>query len=239
MSASSHLRHFVSALVLATVVAGCGIRVDDQVNLLSQDDHTELLIGTTSTTAPVADPADPGTTSVALFFIGGPDDKLERVERDFASPTTPNDVLAALELGPEQDEIDQFEEIGLLRTFIPAGLSATLGSKNEDFGVQQILVQPEGNLRLILEDQPPPGRLIVKQIVCTVLNLNLDNVSGVEIFDEGEEAIPLTDNDSEPIIGAATTNDFDNCITGTEERQALLEEETNSSSTTTATTTGG
>ncbi len=220
MSSSTGRRFVVVVLVLAGLASACGIPVSGEVQYLAQDDRQELLQGTTSTTLP---PATGGSTTIdiGLFFIG-PDDKLERVIRQYPEAPKVNEVLADLEAGPLPAEIDQFEDLGTLQSLLPAGLSPVLGSRDEERGVQQVIVNPEAELRERLEEDLVTGRLIVSQIVCTILEVGLTNVTGVEIYD-GEEAIPLSDNAAQPIIGPAMLEDFDNCTTGTQERQ-LLEE---------------
>ncbi len=226
-----------ATMVLVVLAASCGLPVSDEVDFLAQDEHLELLDGTTSTTAPVAEPGEPGSISVELFFVG--QDKLESVVRDLPDEAQRNDVLRALENGPTQDEIAQFEGPDPLQSFVPAGLSAQFGTLDEDRGAQRIIVDPVAELRQRLEENPDDNRLIVSQIVCTVLNLNLPGVSGVEIYD-GEEPIALSNNAAQLIIGPAQLEDFDNCITGTQELEQLAEAEAESeaeeSSTTTATT---
>lgn len=213
---------------LAAVAGGCGLPESDQVEVLAQDDHRELLEGTTSTEVPVADPEDEEAPRVRLFFIGE-DNKLESVIRSFREGSNKNDVLKALEAPPTAEEIAAYE--GILQTFLLDGLAPRFGEPNRETGSQPILVEDVG-LRQRVEDQTDTGRLIVRQIVCTVLSLNLDDVVGVEIYD-GEEPIPLTDNAAQPIIGPAELEDFDNCTTGTEEREAQLEAETEEDGTTT------
>lgn len=218
---------------LVMIAAACGFPVSDQVEYLAQDDYRELLDGTTSTIAPVAEPGESGSTPVSLYFVG-PNNKLESVIRDFPVESTRNDVLSALEGGPLPSEIEQFEGPGILQTFVPGGLSAQFGALDDEFGAQRIIVDPAGELRQRVEEQVGDGRLIVSQIVCTVLRLNLAGVTGVEIYD-GEEAIPLSDNAAQPIIGPAQLEDFDDCVTGTQELQNQLETEGEGGSSTTTT----
>ncbi|MGH1488244.1 MAG: hypothetical protein ACRBK7_02430 [Acidimicrobiales bacterium] len=223
-------RSVLPLLVAATIVAGCSLPVSDQVETLPASEHRELLDGTTSTTVLVAEPGESSSPPVKLFFIG-PDDKLEAVVRPLPEDSVNNDVLRALEQGPIETEIAQFET---LQTFVPDGLAAQFGTVDKDRGSMPLIVDPGVELRRRVEEEPDQGRLIISQLVCTVLSLNLNDVLGVEIFDGGEEAIPLSDNAAQPIIGPAQAEDFDSCITGTEERQEQLEEQAeNQASTTT------
>ncbi|MGI9596636.1 MAG: hypothetical protein ACR2QK_10775 [Acidimicrobiales bacterium] len=228
---------FVATVIAATlsiVAAACGLPVNDEVDILAQDDHLELLQGTTSTTAPVAEPGEPGSVAVQLFFVGQ-DNKLESVIRELPDDAQRNDVLRALENGPTQDEIDLYEGPDPLQTFVPAGLSAQFGNLDEDRGAQRIIVDPAAELRQRLDESPDPNRLIVSQIVCTVLKLGLAGVSGVEIYD-GDEPIDLSNNAAQLIIGPAQLEDFDNCMTGAEERDKLAEAEAEAEGSTTTTT---
>lgn len=221
---------FTLVVGVSMIVSACGIPVNDEVEFLAQDDHLELLNGTTSTTAAVAEPDDPESFPTELFFVQ--DNKLEKVTRAFLTAPTGNDLLVALEAGPNQDEIDAFAEgPDDLQTLLPAGLGATFGELDRETGAQQILVNPEALLRQLVEEQPEGARLIVSQIVCTVLTLGFDSVAGVEIFD-GDERIPLSDNAAELIDGPAQIENFDNCITGTELRQEQLDAENQNSTTT-------
>lgn len=234
------VRLSVAAAVAAALMllgAGCGLPVSGEVEVLAADEHRELLDGTTSTTLLVAEPGESNSKRVKLFFIG-PDDKLESVIRPFPEDAVNNNVLEALEDGPSEDELAGFET---LQTFIPLGLAAQFDTVDEERGSMPIIVDPIGELRRRVEEEPDQGTLIVSQLVCTVLNLNLEGVRGVEIYDGGEDPIPLSDNAAERIIGPAQIDDFDDCITGTEEREQLTDEAQNESETsdTTDTTTAG
>lgn len=212
----------VAVAGLLATGAACGVPIDEEARVLDHEGHEEVLAGastTTSTTVPEDDPF-----VVTLYFVGQ-DDKLEVVERPYSEPPLINDVLANLEEGPTPDELDLFQEtVGNLKTLIPPGLSAELNGRDEDRGVQFILVDPEAMLRQLLDDEPPIARVAVKQIVCTVLQLpTLEDlgIDGVEIYD-GEELLPLTDDAAQPLAGPATLGAFSNCVTGTEEREAAL-----------------
>lgn len=213
------------AMLFGIVGTGCGLPVSGEVEYLENDEHLELLNGTTSTTVLVAEPGEEDSTPVRLFFIG-PDGKLEFVVRPLPAESVNNDVLTALESGPIEAEIAEFET---LQTFIPAGLAAQFGTIDLERGSMPIIVDPEGGLRERLEGEPDEARLIISQLVCTVLSLNLGGVQGVEIYDGGEDALPLSDNAAQPIIGPAKREDFGNCVTGTDEREQQREEAENES----------
>jgi hypothetical protein len=224
-------------LGLAAIAGACGIPVNDEVEVLAQGEHFELLNGTTSTTAlEVAEPDDPESFPVDLYFVL--DNRLEVVSRPFLTAPSGNELLAALESGPVQGEIDLFEGSEELQSLLPAGLTASFGPF--EGASQQIMVNPEAELRQRVEEQPEVARLIVSQIVCTVVSFLTDvEVSepeateiGVELFD-GEERIPLSDSASQPIGGPANVGNFDACITGTALRQEQVEAEAENQSTST------
>ena len=227
MSAEQRRSRWTTSAAVTTVVIGllasaCGIPVSGQVETIAPEGHEELLDGTTSTTEPVPEPEDTDVIGLQLYFIG-PDDLLERVERPFAEPAIIDDLLVALEQGPTTEEAALFDELGILESRIPDGLAASSGPKDDDLQIQQINVDPAGELRVRLQDDPAAARLIVSQLVCTVLGLPLE-ISGVQIFDGGEGPLQLSDNDAEPITGPATLDDFDGCRTGEDVRLELLEE---------------
>ena len=222
MTISTTSRALIACLCVALLAVACGVPVSDQVELISAEGHEELLNGTTTTTEPIPEAADPETTPLDLFFIGA-DNKLERVTRPFTSPKIV-DVLAALENPPLPSELELFEDIGVLESRVPEGLSAIGGGKDIERGIQRIDVNPEVGLRVQLQEEPASARLPIAQLVCTILNLPLPDISGVEIFDGEEEPLQLSDTDAEPITGPATLEDFDGCKTGAEERLDLLEE---------------
>lgn len=209
-------------LAACLVAVGCGLPANDQVEAISVEGHEELLNGTTTTTEPEPEPEDPETATLTLFFIG-PDSKLERVQRPFSAPVI-DDVLAALEAGPIAEELVPFEERGILESRVPEGLSAKAGGRNPELGIQRIDVDPEAGFRVRLQDEPALSRLPVSQIVCTILNLPIEEVTGVAIYDGEEEPLQLSDNDAEPIIGPAKLEDFDGCKTGTDELLELEEQ---------------
>lgn len=221
------MRFLAAAAAFALAATACGLPVNDEVEVLARDGHEELLDGTTTTIE--APPASEGAQMkiVMLYFIGA-DNKLEVVERAFTLPLTGPDVMTALAEGPTPLEAEPFAELGIVQTLIPEGLNADLGDRNEETGVQRVDVDPIAELRLQDDDN---RRLVVSQIVCTVLSLNQPDIFGVEIYD-GEEAIPLTDNDAQPIQGPAGIDDFDDCRTGADDRAELA-------TTTTTTTTDG
>lgn len=218
----SIVRPLAVMLAALALAAGCGVPTDDGVQVLAKEDHTELLEGTTSTTtAPVPSDDDENVLRVGLYFTG-PDDKLERIIRPFPEGTTRDQVLEALEEGPFAEEIEAagFET---LQTQLPAGLSASFGVQEGES--QTVKVDPEAQLRSILQEQPDRGRLIVTQIVCTALGLDLGEATGIEISDGGEDPIALTDINSVPLQRPANRADFNDCQTGEQERLEAEEAE--------------
>lgn len=226
------VRRLLGALVtLVLAVTACGIPVDEPPQALPTEDHQDLLEGTTTTTTSTV--VDSEMVTVRLYFVSQ-DDKLEWVERPYAGPPEINTVLADLEQPPLEEDQAPFEELGFLLTLVPVGLDATLleqTPEDENRGVRIIQVNPIGELRPRLEGEPVQGRLIVKQLVCTFLNLGgLDDVVGVELHDD-QGQIPLFDDASQPIEGAAGQSDFGDCKTGTDELNELIESETGSTTT--------
>lgn len=214
----AHRRALVAvvATVLSLLAAACGIPTEETVEALPQTGHEELLDGTTSTTEEPPELVNEDVKIVSLYFIGI-DSKLEVVERPLARPVTGSALLGVLEAGPTTEERNAFAEVGILTTLLPSGLNGQFTESNPETGVQPVLVDPAAELRLLDDDT---RRIIVSQIVCTVLLLRQPGIFGVEIFD-GEEPIPLTDNNAEPIEGPAELEDFNGCQTGTEERAEL------------------
>lgn len=203
-------------IALALLAAACGIPTEETVEVLPQTGHEELLQGTTSTTEPPPELLDAQFRIVSLYYIGI-DSKLEVVERPMARPITGSELLGALETGPAPDEMVAYEELGILTTLLPTGLNGQFTERNEETGVQPVVVDSAAELRLLDDEN---RRIIVSQIVCTVLALNQPDIFGVEISD-GEGPIPLTDNNAEPIQGPAELEDFNECRTGTDERAEL------------------
>lgn len=230
------VRALAITLAMGLGIAGCGIPVSDGVEVIPPDDHLALLEGTTTTTIPEPDPTDDDVPLVGLYFIG-PDDTLERVTRAFPIGTTRDQVLEALSDGPTADEI---QESGLetLQTQIPVGLNPRFGVQDEDRQSQTVVVDPEGQLRNIVTEQPVLGRLIVTQIVCTALALDLGDITGVVITDGAEEEIVLSDINAEPLLRPATRADFDDCKTGAQERAEAEDAEAESDASTTTTAAG-
>ena len=209
-------------LAVAVLIGGCSIQVDEGAQALSDEGHEEVLYGTSTSTSTTV-PDESQAFLADLYFVGGPDNKVEMIQRPYPADTIINDILADLERGPNADELDAFSEIGNLSTFLPAGLSPKLGGRDEERGVQLVLVDPVADLRQQLVEDPPSARLAVKQIVCTLLHLpSIEKLglTGVEITDG--EPIELTDDAAQPIVGPATLEDFGNCVTGSEERMAAL-----------------
>ena len=126
-------------------------------------------------------------------------------------------MLEALETGPTTGEI---EESGLetLQTQLPVGLNARFGVQDLARESQIVEVDPEGQLRNIVEEQPVLGRLIVTQIVCTALGMNLGEITGIDITDGGEDPIAVSDINAVPLQRPANRSDFDDCRTGEQER---------------------
>ncbi len=201
-----------SALLAFTIGLGaCGIQTDAPPEALDTTDHQELLNGTTSTTQP---PIEEDTSIRNLYFVNG-NLELEAVQRPYPRGTPIDDILLDLEAGPTEEEKQGFES-GLQSLL--AGHAPNLQDETDadaEGQVRRVLVDPEAGLRELIVDEPPTGRLIVKQIICTLTELLDDEVLGVWIIDGGSEPVELTDDAGEIINRAARPEDFSNCITGT------------------------
>lgn len=211
------------SIASAVVLAGCGIAVGEP-EALNPDNRDDLLLGTTTSTTMVEDASE--SVTHLLYFVG-PDDKLETVERPYPDSPQITDVLRELEQGPRAEEQESFEEVGLLRSVVPVGLNTTLLAEtpaDEAREVRVLRVQPEGELRQLLEAEPLQARLAVSQLICTFYSLTSDDEIGVEIHDE-EGPMELTDASSQPIAGPAVKADFGECRTGTQELEERVEEE--------------
>ncbi len=210
----------------AFLVAACGIPVGEP-EALSTEGREDLLFGTstTTTTSPV-DEVDGDLVTQSLYFISS-DDKLEVVERAYLENPEINDVLQELEEAPRPEDQEAFAEFDLtLRSVVPVGLDATLlelTEEDEARGVRVLRVSPEGELREELLANPPRARLIVSQLVCTFFGLVSVDTIGVVIEDDTGRLQP-TDLDSQPIEGPVVREDFGDCRTGTDERDAIVEE---------------
>ena len=231
----------VAALAaLGLVAAGCGIPADGEVEAVLGD-NGELVDGTTTTSTPTTIAEDGDIVPVALYFVG-PDNALELVIREFPDGTSRDDVLAALEAGPLPEEAELLA-VDPLQTELPAGLEARFGSLDTERASQVVNINPEAGLRLIVDEQPVRGRVIITQIVCTALSLDLDGATGIEIDDGAEEGpIPLSDINAEPLQRPANREDFNDCRTGGDEREEIeaeaeaeAEAEVQATSTTTTT----
>lgn len=215
----------VAASVLAVGLAatGCAISVDERPQALEQDGWEEVLAGTspTGSTLPADAPEDE-TVTIRLFFIGL-DNKPESVSRAFPPDPGVNDILAGLADGPTDEEQAAFAD--QLQTRIPTPLNPRFGERDADGETVSIVVDPEADFRNLVEQEPEQARLVATQIVCTVLNLNLEeDVSGL-IIEDDQGPIPVLDANGTRLDGAARLDDYNGCITGAEERLAEAEAE--------------
>ncbi|MEM9561433.1 MAG: hypothetical protein AAGA93_02380 [Actinomycetota bacterium] len=212
--------------VSALLASACGIPVGEP-EALSTEGREDLLLGTstTTTTSPV-DEVDGDLVTQSLFFISS-DDKLEVVERTYIENPEINDVLEELEEAPRPEDQEAFADLDLtLRSVVPVGLDATLlelTPENEERGVRVLRVSPEGELREELLANPPLARLIVSQLVCTFFGLVSDETIGVIIEDDQGRLQP-TDLDSQTIEAPILPENFGDCRTGSDERDAIVEE---------------
>lgn len=215
---AQHRRRAGSLLVAAAAaLAACGIPPTDDVEILDASEYQDLLEGTTSTVQVVADPEEEDPFGVRLFWIG-PDNRLESVVRDLPQdPPLINEVLAVLELGPQPVDQEAFGDLGPLQTLLPPDLMPRVISQ-PDATKHVIQVNPEAELRSLSANDPERFRLIVTQIVCTVMPISKDPITGIEFVDAEPEPISLTDFAGQTITGPANEGDFDDCRTGADER---------------------
>ena len=203
------------AMAVAVLGAACGIPTDDEPEVIAAAGHEDLLFGTTTTSTPSP---DDDIVNISLFFIGA-NGELESVSRPYEANPQVRTILVDLESAPREVEQEPFVDIGLLETAVPPGLQATLLAEPQG-SVRVLQVGSEVDFRQFLEAEPPRARLAVSQLVCTFLNLGgFDEVDGVEIHDQGG-MLDLTDSEGQVITGPATEADFNDCRTGTEEREA-------------------
>lgn len=225
----SHRRSGLTLILTLGLVAGACAIPAGEPQALPHDEHEDLLVGTSTTTAPPANEE----VDIMLYFISSDGDKLESVIRPYEANPKVNRVLKDLESPPRDEEQDQFQDRGLvLRTEVYVDLNATLQTSADEDGqsYRTIRVDAEAGLREQLRDEPAQARLAVSQLVCTVLPLLDEDVSGVQLIDDQGE-IKLTDAATQPIDGPATIEHFGDCKTGTEQLSEQLETETSEEST--------
>jgi spore germination protein GerM len=178
----SHVRWLVAALVIAPVAA-CGIPTEDEPQVLGTDNIPPGLLepeGTTTT----SEPPTGSTTTVTIVFTQEQRGQtvLEEVEREVATPITPEVVIEALFTStPDDAELEdgyrnQLAEIAQVRSV------AELGD-----GLIEVDVS-EG----LLDVTARGLQLAFGQIVCTAVDV--PGVDEVVFAIEGERQSAITDD---------------------------------------------
>lgn len=222
-----------SRLVLAlsvcftVLLSSCAVSTNEGVQALPTENREDLINGTTRTTTVPEPEEDETPVPVDLYFVSN--EQLERVTRDFAPGSRVGNVLDALVQGPLPEEV---ADIPTLNTRITEALGPSADGKADETGTQTIIVRSEADLRSTIEQEAGNARLIVSQIVCTVVN-EIDRISGVRIVDETGEAIEVSSESGELISGPARASHFNDCKTGRDILDEQIEEQTESSTTTT------
>jgi hypothetical protein len=106
------MRRSLLLLLLALLVAACGLPTDDEPDTLAIPE--ELASGATTTSASTTLPPEAETDTHTIFFVKG--DRLESVSRTVASGESPLDVMELLVAGPTEEE-----QAAGLSTAIPVG----------------------------------------------------------------------------------------------------------------------
>ncbi|MCY4069016.1 MAG: ATP-binding protein [Acidimicrobiaceae bacterium] len=182
------------AVLLAVVVSGCGIPIDENAQVIDSEELPESLRPgfTASTTTTVA--AAPQTETRSVFLLTNPQD-IERtvvveVQRQVERGAPLADLLATLFGEPasaEESDAGYFNTLELFEI-----LSATVS--NGIATVDMVLLSPEG------EQQPPSTdelRFAAAQLVFTASEVVY--IDGVRILLDGAEvSVPTSDADAEP-----------------------------------------
>ena len=197
----------IISICMLLLLASCSIPTNDTVEALPVEGQTDLVFGTT-TSSTVPDVVEEGDPRVALYFVGA-NEQLERVTRIFPPGTKVSEALAAL-VQPLPEEVAQFDE---LTSRITEDMALVTASKDDVTGTQTIRVQSVADLRTTVETEPARARLIVSQIVCTVVGARED-ITGVRLVDETDAPIEVNDDDGSLITGPARPSNFNDCQTG-------------------------
>ena len=203
---------FGAALVVAALVAGCGLPQSSEFEEVSGDDIQFELDETTTTSTSTIPPTtiDATTTTLAettttailteqvqLYFVAG--SRLNQVSVPLTSPVSPEQVLAALVEGPPS-------EIGTgLRTTIPerAGQDITVSKER---GTATIDLPPNIFDTITARDQ----QLFFAQLVLTIGRLG--GIGPVTFTMAGEPITVLSGDGSQ--VDTVTFDDYQNLLVG-------------------------
>ncbi|MGH8998279.1 MAG: GerMN domain-containing protein [Acidimicrobiia bacterium] len=176
-------RLLTATIVLALATAaggGCGVPTDETARDLPAGEVPADLAAAepavTTTTAPPSRPVD-----VTVYMMGT--DRLVAVNRQVGSPATPEKVVAALQRGPNEEEVRRGLRTAMIRATVIRDVSTD--------GTSRIAqVDFEGFL-------PPAGPEQVSALAQIVYTLTeLDNVTGVNFTHQGRKTNVLTQNGS-------------------------------------------
>jgi spore germination protein GerM len=179
-------RWLLAGLVAAaSLLAACGIPEDSKPREISREALPPELIDPASTDTSV--PNDAATRFVTLYLVQGDDtagDALVAVRREVAVPKDAADlprVVAAALIAAGPDELGRADLVNALPSDVLVR-SAVLG----DDGVLDLDLTNLGNVESSLQ------RLAVAQLVFTLTDLTVPQVSAVRFSIDGEEvAVPL------------------------------------------------
>ena len=219
--------NLVAVVLALLLVSACSLPVDEEVRTLPAEDFEEIVQGgaTTSTTTP------PEGTPIALYFVVG-QEGLGEVTRPLEDSGV-DQILAALQQSPTEEEIAAYAGDGNLRTALPPELNPTPRQREPGSTLLQIDVADAGNLRELQNDAETTAVFVLSQIVCTVTRLNLETpIEQVEFWDSTGR-LRIIDSDLSVIDGdRASRANYRDCETVRERRAAAAEAEAEETTTT-------
>ncbi len=198
--ATQATRSFLVAIAatVAGLVVSCGVPTHDAEVIAGVPDDVQGSLASSSTTTPLDEDESVGVR----FYFHDENERMVRVVRRYPEPPRFQDTLRTLLEGPRDDEQNP-------PTFIQAAgtpaLEPTFIDLDRETGTAFISVADDAGFR---EDEN--RRIAAAEIVCTAVQY--DNVQGIVISDS-QGPIPLTDLGAQPIDGAATAADYDDCVT--------------------------
>jgi spore germination protein GerM len=205
-------RLVVPAAVVALVVslAACGVPSDKQYSAIQHDDIpfgiADTTTTSTTTTLPPVTTVPPITTTtvpsemVPLYFIY--DNKLMAVPRALTKPVGPDQVLAALQKGPDEKDLPAG-----LRTAVPAG---SISAVSVAGGVAKVDLAPAFITPTAGPEQPPitpaDQPLAFGQIVLTLTSR--PGIGQVLFTVQGQPVLPILGDGSQPAAAGPVSADF-------------------------------
>jgi spore germination protein GerM len=179
-------RALLATLVsLLCLLGACGIPEDSKPREISRDALPPELIDPSSTATSV--PSDADSRFVTLYLVQGDDtsgDALVAVRQEVAEPTDPADLPAAVATALIAASPEQLGRADLVNA-IPSDVQVRSAVLNDD-GVLDLDLTNLGTVESSLQ------RLAVAQIVFTLTDLSVPQVSAVRFSIDGEEVtVPL------------------------------------------------